>query len=351
MDRISCKDISVVVQGAIVPMWTGECLESVRRHLPKAELILSTWEGEDVSGLQYDILLQNKDPGAEVLNTSGMLQNQNRQIVSARGGVLASSRSFVLKIRSDMQIYGKRFLSFFGRFSKRHQDFRIFNERILINSLYTRDPFGLTKYLFHPSDWISFGNREDVLNLWDIPIAPEPETSNYFPLHPHLLPLDPNLFTRWVPEQYIWLACLRKNGIEPVVDNLADWSAEFAEQSEIGIINNFVVLDYRKQMDIVCKKYTSRKGDGLAADHAYWLKKYKKYCDPNYKIAIKYDWNDLDERLGISFEWLKLKKHLRYMITPLRQIRIYGENILSVIYYMMRIMAKLVSVALKRLEK
>ena len=38
------KNISVVVQGPILPFQTAICLKSIRKFLPKAEIILSTWE-------------------------------------------------------------------------------------------------------------------------------------------------------------------------------------------------------------------------------------------------------------------------------------------------------------------
>ena len=40
---IKSEDISVVVQGAIVSNLTNNCLKSIRKYLPKAEIILSTW--------------------------------------------------------------------------------------------------------------------------------------------------------------------------------------------------------------------------------------------------------------------------------------------------------------------
>ena len=60
---IDTKDISIVVQGAVDPKNTPKCLTSIRKYLPGAEIILSTWEGTDCTGLDYDVLVLNKDPG------------------------------------------------------------------------------------------------------------------------------------------------------------------------------------------------------------------------------------------------------------------------------------------------
>jgi hypothetical protein len=104
--KVTCmilsKDISVVVQGPIHTQdnLTKRVLESVRTHLPDAELILSTWKGSKVDGLDCDILLLNEDPGAlekQPINS----RNLNRQIVSTCNGIMASTRIFVLKLRTD----------------------------------------------------------------------------------------------------------------------------------------------------------------------------------------------------------------------------------------------------------
>ena len=52
---IDSKDISVIVQGPINKKETPKCLKSIRKFLPEAEIILSTWQGTDISNLDYDI--------------------------------------------------------------------------------------------------------------------------------------------------------------------------------------------------------------------------------------------------------------------------------------------------------
>ena len=56
------NDISVVVQGAIDKKLTPICLKSIRKYLPGAEIILSTWEGSDVENLDFDTIVLNHDP-------------------------------------------------------------------------------------------------------------------------------------------------------------------------------------------------------------------------------------------------------------------------------------------------
>ena len=77
MSKIKSKDISVVVQGAINSEVTPKCLESIRKYLPEAEIILSTWEGSDVVGLDYDKLVLNKDPGTFIYKRSNGAITEN----------------------------------------------------------------------------------------------------------------------------------------------------------------------------------------------------------------------------------------------------------------------------------
>ena len=56
-EKIDFKDISIIVQGAIDIAETPKCLASIRKHLPEAEIILSTWNNEPVEGLDYDVLV------------------------------------------------------------------------------------------------------------------------------------------------------------------------------------------------------------------------------------------------------------------------------------------------------
>ena len=58
-------DISVIVQGKIIGNGldneiTKRVCESIRRLMPEAQIILSTWEGENTDGIPYDKLVLNK---------------------------------------------------------------------------------------------------------------------------------------------------------------------------------------------------------------------------------------------------------------------------------------------------
>jgi hypothetical protein len=223
---ISDKDISVVVQGPIHKQdnLTKRVLESVRTHLPNAELILSTWKGSDVDGLDCDVLLLNDDPGA----INGY--NVNRQIVSTRNGLQKATRTYAVKLRTDTQLTGTGFIDAFDKYPERREDFKVFERKIVIPTIYTRNPFHLNPYLFHPSDIFHFGLKSDMLLLWNIPMATESDVKNL------------------VPEQYIWLNALKS----------MSWNINLSELhlkekfrlNEISLVNNFIV-DTPRNLDLL----------------------------------------------------------------------------------------------------
>ncbi|MCS7032245.1 MAG: WavE lipopolysaccharide synthesis family protein, partial [Gloeomargarita sp. SKYG116] len=198
MNKIKSREISVVVQGPIHHQdnLTKRVLESVREHLPDAELILSTWKGSDVSGLCFDILVENDDPGA--FKTGYSIDNVNRQILSTLNGIKSSRRHYILKIRTDSILTSDKFLSFYFQFPKRNSYYSIFNHRIITLTLFSRDP-SLYCRLFHPSDIAQFGSRADLLMLWDVPLLDQSK-------------MPKKEFTEYVPESYIFLNSLKRNG-------------------------------------------------------------------------------------------------------------------------------------------
>ena len=168
---IDSKDISVVVQGAIDNIETRKCLISIRKYLPDAEIILSTWEGSDTSSLDYDQVIYNKDPGAIIIDESDgkkIYNNMNRQLLSTQSGLDKVKRKYTLKVRSDLILNGNSFLKYFDKFQKRIDNYKLFERKIIIPSLVTRYYINLYKKSgwaltpFHFSDWWFLGLTKDV---------------------------------------------------------------------------------------------------------------------------------------------------------------------------------------------
>ncbi len=111
---IDSKEISVVIQGPVhgaehdLPelQWTKIAADSVRHYLPKSEIILSTWQEVDPKFIKYDKLVVNVEPPTIKNLPPNINPNLNRLICTTANGIKASSREYVLKMRSDMSLTG-----------------------------------------------------------------------------------------------------------------------------------------------------------------------------------------------------------------------------------------------------
>lgn len=304
VNGIDTKDISVVVQGAIDKINTPRCLKSLRRYLPGAEIILSTWEGTNTDGLDCDKVIYNRDPGGWRDGRTGLPNNLNRQLVSSKNGIKVASRKYCTKIRSDIIFRSNHFLNYVDKFPKRDLEYKVFRARVIFCSYFFKRYLGEAQYVVHPvpfhmSDWFAFGLREDILMLFDIPLAEEPENTNYLNTHP-LYTARFNMFGashQYSPEQYIFLNCIQKVLRPPTFNSIVEYTSESIIFSDKVIANNCIVLN-PSQMSIYCGKngidpYRTWSKNELRLPIYVWeglyrydifVKEYKKYCDSDYDI-------------------------------------------------------------------
>lgn len=255
--QIDSKDISIVVQGPIVgnlneaedKQGTQACIDNLRIYLPKAEIIISTWEGSEVSHLnRYDQVVFSKDPGAITYNDyelKNVYNNNNRQIVSTSAGFNIASRKYAIKFRPDFRLENIDFLQYFGKFDKRKR-YPFFKDRIVTCNLASRD-YTKTPLLFAISDLFQFGNTEDLKNLWNIPLQPEPATTRAFPYEKRF-GNDPFRYNQYKMqyscEQYIWFAFVKKNHLDLSLDYFCQIPLVKIIPSIYSIFDNFVIIDF-----------------------------------------------------------------------------------------------------------
>jgi hypothetical protein len=218
---------------------TNRCVQSVRTHFPKAEIILSTWQGHATITADVDLVLASEDPGALCPNDKPNLigLNLNRQIVSTRNGLDKANRSLSIKLRSDALITGTHFADLYQQY--RSWPARNFSSRVLISSLYTRDPSATHPFPFHYSDLYMMGDTADLRAIWSIPTLSDedcymqdPDTSTYYSASRH----------RMIGEQYVWITCCRRHH-PALLLHPSDATAENVELSDRFLFDNFIIAD------------------------------------------------------------------------------------------------------------
>lgn len=216
-------DLSIIIQGPIehgisvvtqLPITLSLCL-SIKRLLPRAEVILSTWADEDVKGIPFDVLVQSHDPGPQGLLDGFVTNNVNRQIITTRAGLQTAGRKFAMKIRSDIELLGTEFLEKLPLIPRISGDEAIFSHKIIANNLSSRNARAVEKrmpghwLLFHPSDHLHAGYTSDLSFLWDISLQSEQDATYY------LNTFRPNKYrdnelSRLTPEQFVFISAMNK---------------------------------------------------------------------------------------------------------------------------------------------
>ena len=325
-EKINSNEISVIVQGPVSETETLKCLKSVRRHLPEAEIILSTWEGSDISSFDglYDILVENKDPGNALLRENAgkkLYNNLNRQLLSTQEGLKKASRKYAMKLRSDMILADDRFLNSFDRFQKHSENYVLFKHKILTCSLFTRFYIycsAIDKKIlipFHISDWWFFGLKEDIDKYFlETEPVKEPDFSTYFSFEENKNKPNPygKVKIKFAPEQYFGYSCFSRNFKDIYMQDSADFNDELCEKARQCLVNNFVILEF-KHSGIYLNKYPYSKNEIMTGDQYMDLynfyryeSEYKKYCDNDYIITSD---KQLFENEKLSYQYLKIYKH------------------------------------------
>jgi hypothetical protein len=160
------QHLAIVVQGQIGP-GTAAALARYRAIMPKARIVVSAYEACAVPGQilreqgLLDELVIVADPGplpSTVRSPTAGPNNLNRMLATTQAGLQRAGRPYVLKVRSDASVDP---LSVVLRWRAEADE-----NRLLFASRYTRHPFGINAYLFHPSDWITFGTLSRTWQYW-----------------------------------------------------------------------------------------------------------------------------------------------------------------------------------------
>lgn len=335
---INSEDISVVIQGAVDKTFTKLSIQSIRQQLPKSTIILSVWQGCNTDGLDFDRLLQSKDPGASICDYKYNIPNNlNRQIVSTQSGLNLVETKYALKLRSDMILVNKNFLNYYGKYSEfRSSNCKLFEERIIINNLYCANP-EKTKFLFHISDWTQFGLTSDMLKLWKIPLQSDEEATYFLNKPRPKNSVHSSWVFKYIPEQYIWKTSLEENGVETNFKNFSDINPPNMQLSRLSIANNFMVVNY-EDFGIKFLKFNPYKWSKHSQmNFSIWLKDFKEFCNPEFQTPFKH--RIIQQVSSKKFDKYKkkLKRNFKRFAAPLTATLKWAISPISIILSIFRL--------------
>ena len=123
---INLSDITILVNGKVEEE-TKFVLNNIRQLLPDSKIILSTWKNSDITGLDFDILVESElveakifnapenatidAEGFAIFNINGReFRNQpkpnnvNRIIQTIQAGIKKVETKYLLRIRTDLML-------------------------------------------------------------------------------------------------------------------------------------------------------------------------------------------------------------------------------------------------------
>lgn len=299
LNGIDPKQISVIVRGLIVgapqdderKKLTKRSLASFRRYLPGAQLILSSWKGSDVSGLDYDDVILS-DPPKEIYTArpdgSPKLMTGNNQIVTTLGGLSLAKEPYTLVARSDIALTGTGFLKYFTDFNE--DGGAAIKKKVVVLPTYNPRKKTIT-LLFNVCDWFFFGLTEDIKDIFSIPLMTEDSLvgEKMGGLRPQVENFD--------AEQYLWSTFLKKH--QPI--NLPYnnyFTNEALEESEKSYATNTIMVPADKA-GILCMKmpHAAYGAHPVLSQGLYTFNEYRKMYNTHNDHRTFYVPNPLEDFL------------------------------------------------------
>jgi len=236
-----CDDLSIVMQGPLSIFSVKSVAENCRiwkNILPNSEIILSISYTDDfdllngiklvskninatniidiesINNICSNIIISPPTEGLpKIKRDSSGKNNINYQIKSSFLGLEKATKSYALKIRSDMVFKNTDFIDFYlENYLISRGKRKCLQHRVLISSIYTLNPFSKERMPFHFSDWFHFGTIEDLKTIWNVdPFTLKDATfyvnNNYDKISNNLEKL---FLTRVAVEQYITYSLAEK---------------------------------------------------------------------------------------------------------------------------------------------
>lgn len=344
----SNTEVSILVRGKIEDR-TQQVLCSIRSLFPSSPIILSTWKNSVTTGLDFDILVENDDPGALIFNApkdarndgegnvifelngksykhKSKANNVNRIIKTIQGGLEKVNTKYVLSIRTDIILKNRKFLEYWDMFPKYNGKYKIFEHRIINSSSFAQFAHvmknGIQLLPFHMSDWIHFGLVEDVKLLYSCPLQDLENSAQYWYTHTRKQ-YDPFIEAGWQypPETYVLYSLVKQKFPNVDFKDSDDFNSKNMAVSNMIMADNFIFID---QNDFIfdidkypkLKEWTSEIYNGFIT-YREFQNLYKIYCDKFYKFC------DIDyERLRYYINFFNPLYLIKY---PGKYIRLFND--------------------------
>lgn len=299
---VSSREISVLVQGSVDEK-TKRCMVSVKRYLPESQVVLSTWEGYDLSHIEYDALCEQPDPGANKMKCLG---NIYREIIGRKTGLQKCDRPYTLIIRSDSEIINLNFVRAFEEKLQigKYEEYRFLKDRVMMCSA------GWTaSSLFFLNDWFFFGRTEDVRDIFDLPVIDESSVGD-----------DEKSFPDYnSPHEYLAMKFVKKHiDLSYTYEDFFNNKCKYKDIWEKIIVENFKMLGFYDNYGITNLKepyHTNEVNNAkyfipgmkhlmLNFEFEDWYHCYNRLYENKVKIKFRMKW--FVARVGIGF-YRKLK--------------------------------------------
>lgn len=251
--------ISFLIQGPVTKV-TELTVNSINRYYPNSEIIISSTNNKTVDGVKTFFIEEQSD-------------NWNYHIESSRM-IKFASNDIVCKLRSDIVFISNNLVI---NDNNRTESHKLFSSRITCCNYHFCDPV-ITSMNYHPSDWLFFGRKEDIIQLFEIPkyIRTEVYCNKNF-VTKRNEPISPGFRVKTRPEQHFFISALNNAGHK--IDIKFDYDNSDTDNGIKWLINNFYILDAGKMSGFYCTKYP--------------------YCiNKNYGYINNDDWNNYSQKIA-----------------------------------------------------
>lgn len=276
LSGISClhgyANVGIVYQGPVLHEddFTIESILMLREQYPDIKIVLSTWIGE-LTVLEKKTLMraqchiiENESLPAEDKGEGEKVGHMNNQIYSSYVGLSylqALDVQYAMKIRADIRIYKYDFIPYLLNMIKLFPVGTSKLKNRLVNIAFSNSLFGVP---FHMSDFIWFGQMDDILAMYDVPQRTDDEmtyirsrTENVSFMkgfHEYMgmaisqghytqtaLAVDFEFLSKYVEEVYLAVHLYRKIHSE---DNFDTKSKDFWETAYRNfLVDNIIIVD------------------------------------------------------------------------------------------------------------